>query len=138
MRKNLIDLARSRLGEPYVLGAKVPKHDPDWHGPWDCAEFASWLVFQCTGKLIGVRKGEAYTGFWQDDCRRGIVRVISVADAAKTPGCFLLRYPNKRVPGHIALVSGPNTTVEAHSTKRGVCQAKVLGRRWDCGINIKI
>lgn len=133
----LIALAESRLGERYVLGAKVPKDDPNWHGPWDCAEFASWLVFQCTGRRIGIRDGDAYTGFWKEDLARGLAKEVSVDFASRTPGCFLLRYPRASTAGHIVLVVGSNQTIEAHSAKRGVCRSKALGRRWDCGVRVK-
>jgi N-acetylmuramoyl-L-alanine amidase len=41
----LLALAETRIGEKYV-NVQVPKDNPKWHGPWDCAEFASWLVYQ--------------------------------------------------------------------------------------------
>src|SRR5438874_10761443 len=44
-------LFRSHIGEPYVLGSLAPKNNPTWKGPWDCAEFASWLVFQAADVL---------------------------------------------------------------------------------------
>ncbi len=130
------ELAQSRLGERYVLGAKVPKDDPNWHGPWDCAEFASWLVFQAYGKLVGVRNGDAYTGFWWADAQAGRARKLSVDEAKGRPCTFLLRIPRQGVTGHIALVTGPNQTIEAHSARRGVCKGVIVGRRWDCGVAV--
>lgn len=131
------ELAQSRLGERYVLGAKVPKTDPNWHGPWDCAEFASWLVFQALGKLIGVRNGDAYTGFWWADVQAGRVRKVSVDEANGRPSTFLLRSPRRGIAGHIALVTGPNETIEAHSARLGVCKGVIVGRRWDCGVAVE-
>ena len=46
----LLALAETRIGEKYV-NVQVPKDNRHWRGPWDCAEFASWLVYQATGKL---------------------------------------------------------------------------------------
>jgi hypothetical protein len=48
----LLALAETRLGEKYV-NVQVPKDNRNWHGPWDCAEFASWLVISGVGKLYG-------------------------------------------------------------------------------------
>ena len=80
----LIRLARRHLGEQYILGAKVPKNNASWRGPWDCAEFTSWCAFQLTGQLFGCRPGsaapdiaDAYTGFWMDDAR-ATGRIVTV------------------------------------------------------------
>ena len=48
----LLDLARRHIGEEYQ-NVRVPKNNANWRGPWDCAEFMSWLVFQCAGFLYG-------------------------------------------------------------------------------------
>ena len=56
------DLVRKLLphsGEKYVLGAVVPKEHSDWVGPWDCAEFVAWGIYQVSGRLIGCRAGRA-------------------------------------------------------------------------------
>ena len=42
---DLLRLAATRIGQKY-LNVLVPKDNPNWSGPWDCAEFASWVVFQ--------------------------------------------------------------------------------------------
>jgi len=44
--QTVLRIASQHLGEKYLLGTPVPKDNPDWDGPWDCAEFASWLIFQ--------------------------------------------------------------------------------------------
>ena len=49
---DLLALAESRIREKYV-NVLVPKDNPNWHGPWDCAEFASWAVYQKVSKLYG-------------------------------------------------------------------------------------
>jgi hypothetical protein len=72
----LLRRAREHIGEKYV-NVLVPKDDPDWHGPWDCAEFMSWLVYQETGRLYGCLddnappgRADAYTGAWKTDVVR--------------------------------------------------------------------
>lgn len=138
--QSLLRLARSHVGEQYVLGAKVPKGNPDWRGPWDCAEFTSWCVYQTTGKLFGCKPtsrgpdvADAYTGWWMDDARR-LGRTISVAEAVATPGAFLLRVAEGNTVGHVVISAGGGRTIEAHSSKRGVIEGKADGRRWHTGV----
>lgn len=142
--QQLLDLARAHIGEPYVWGAFAPKNDTNWVGPWDCAELGSWLTYQIAGILYGVRsptadpadrvQADAYTGYWMRDARtRGLA--IPVAEAMFMPGAFLLRSPAER-RGHIAVSDGLGGTVEAHSTKRGVCASIVHGRVWTTGVLI--
>lgn len=138
----MLALARTRIGEKYV-NFLVPKNDPNWHGPWDCAEFMSWLVYQTGAVLYGCiddaqdpATADAYTGAWQRDAGRKGTR-IDAATAAATPGAMLLRYPP--VPGtmgHIVLCDGTGGTVEAKGSRWGVCADKVSGRRWDIGVLI--
>lgn len=132
----LISVAKTRLGAKYVLGAKANYDDPNFQGPFDCAEFVSWVVKQITGDLYGVRKGDAYTGFWADDANGKIVKKITVDEAVKTKGAILLRVPLNGIIGHIVFSQGDGKTVEAHSTKMGVIESVATGRRWDYGILI--
>lgn len=137
---DLLSLARTRVGEKYV-NVQVPKDDPNYHGPWDCAEFASWLVYQVSGLLYGCidnnaapAKADAYTGAWKRDAQ-SIGRAVSVQQAAGTPGAFLLRYPpSSGAMGHIVISDGKGGTVEAMGTAYGVTAGKVSGRRWDTGV----
>ena len=95
--QQLVDLGKTRIGEPYIFGALAPKDNSNYHGPWDCAEFASWLVFQTSGKLYGCEnnvgnpaKANAFTGFFNRDSQNlGII--ISIEKACSTPGAFLFR-----------------------------------------------
>ena len=137
----ILALARTRIGEPYTFGASVPKNDSDWRGPWDCAEFASWLVYQTTRTLYGCAvtsheiapaQADAYTGYWARDARLKGTR-IPIADAMRIPGAFLLRVPGER-RGHIAVSDGLGGTVEAHSARRGVCEDTARGRLWTTGV----
>ena len=138
--EQLVRLARKHVGERYILGARAPKDNPRWTGPWDCAEFASWLVFQTAQLLYGCdddngdpAAADAYTGFWERDAlSRG--QRISIADAAATPGAAVLRVPRAGAIGHVVISDGAGGTVEAHSTKRGVIASTLSERRWDMGI----
>ena len=138
--EKLVEAALKHLVEEYVLGAVVPKDDPAWDGPWDCAEFVSWCVFQTAGVLYGCDNdrgnpatADAYTGFWGRDAR-SIGRQISVAAAAGIPGAAVLRLGPKM--GHVVISDGQGGTVEAHSTQTGVIRHTLSNRRWDMGILI--
>lgn len=136
----IVALAKTRIGEKYV-NVLVPKDDPNWHGPWDCAEFASWLVYQVAGVIYGCTNdndpphtADAYTGAWKTDAQtKG--KMVSVAEAAGTPGAFLLRYPPAPGEmGHIVVCDGQGGTIEAAGTAKGIVAGKVNGRRWDTGV----
>lgn len=135
----LLALASGHVNETYVFGARVPKNNPSWTGPWDCAEFASWCLFQATGKLFGcdqnadANTADAFTGFWRRDAEAAGCVVPTVV-AKSTPGAFLLRFPATTLVGHIAISDGKGGTVEAHSSTAGVIRGKVDGRRWDVGV----
>jgi len=136
--ERIVEAALEHLGERYVLGAIAPKNDPAWDGPWDCAEFASWCVYQTARILYGCHNNhgnpataDAYTGFWGRDAR-SLGRQISVAEAARLPGAAVLRLGAKM--GHIVISDGRGGTVEAHSSKTGVIRHTLNGRRWDLGI----
>ncbi len=136
----LVRLARKHLGEKYVLGALAPKNNSQWKGPWDCAEFVSWLVFQSTGRLYGCNNddgnpsaADAFTGFWARDAR-SLGKIISIEQAARTPGAAVLRIPKPGAIGHIAVSDGKGGTVEAHSSARGVITHTLSDRRWDMSI----
>jgi N-acetylmuramoyl-L-alanine amidase len=123
-----------------VLGTLVPKNYPDYDGPWDCAEFASYLVYQLTGRLYGCANNagnpagaDAYSGFWGRDARI-VGKDVDVATAARTPGAVLLRLAANEIIGHVVICDGIGGTVEAHSTRTGVIPNVVSGRRWDKGV----
>lgn len=138
----LVRRAREHLGEEY-RHVVAPKNDPDWDGPWDCAEFISWLVYQETGVLYGCEgdgadpaTADAYTGAWKRDLDRFGLRV-SVEQAAGTVGGILLRYPpGSGGMGHIVLCDGKGGTIEAKGRRYGVVADTVQGRHWDAGILI--
>lgn len=134
----VLALAAAHIGQSYVLGQLVPKNRVDWAGPWDCSEFCSWLVYQTTGKLYGCAfdtadpaTAKAFTGYWRDDAYK-LGKVISIEDARRTPGAFLLRVPT--TIGHIVVSDGKGGTVEAMGRAWGVRRGPVSGRVWDFGI----
>lgn len=138
--QELLRLAREHIGERYVLGILAPKDNPSWKGPWDCAEFASWLVFQVARKLYGCEHddedpatADAYTGYWARDAK-SLGQIVSIEQAASTPGAAVLRIPQANAIGHIVISDGVGGTVEAHSTATGVVASTLSGRRWDKGI----
>jgi len=136
----LLRRAREHIGEQYEF-TQVPKDNPNWKGPWDCAEFISWLVYQEAGILYGCldnnvkpSEADAYSGGWRTDVERRGVRV-SVEKAAATVGGIVLRYPGAGM-GHVALCDGNGGTVEAKCHKDGVVAGTVHGRTWHTGILI--
>ncbi len=138
----IVALAAAHVGESYHLGVFVPKDNARWTGPWDCAEFASWLVFQVSSTLYGCQHDNgdpstavAYTGYWTRDAR-SIGHLISLDDAAATPGAFVLRIPPPGSIGHVVVSDGARGTLEAHSSKDGVIRSTLANRRWDLGVLI--
>jgi hypothetical protein len=140
--RGLLERALPHIGEPYE-NVLVPKNNPNWHGPWDCAEFMSWLVFQESGILYGCTNdhanpatADAYTGAWRDDSAT-LGKRVSVDEAAATVGAILLRYPPQAgTMGHVVLCDGTGGTVEAMDHQHGVARGTVHNRRWDTGVLI--
>ncbi len=138
--QDLLDLGNTRKGESYSLGIQVPKNNLNWHGPWDCAEFVSWLVFQVIGKLYGCEndsgdpgKADSFTGWWKKDAE-ALGTIITLEQAAATPGAAVLRVAAAGNLGHIVLSDGLGGTIEAHSKADGVINSVLHNRRWDYGI----
>ena len=122
------------IGERYVFGAAVPKQNPNWVGPWDCAEFVAWGIYQISGRLVGCRTGRAPNGRWYDNAYTGyfaadlpaVATQVTAEEAADTIGAIALRSPGS--PGHIAVSRGGNRTIEAMDTAHGVASGQLLGR----------
>jgi N-acetylmuramoyl-L-alanine amidase len=136
----MAELGLQHQGEKYQFGALVPKNYKDYTGPWDCAEFASWLVYQVSGRLYGCANNDgdpagadAYSGFWGRDAEK-IGKKISVQEAQRTHGAIVVRLAAKGIIGHVVVSLGDGRTVEAHSTKTGVIVSNFQGRRWDFGV----
>lgn len=138
--EKILQTAGKHIGEKYVLGALAPKNNSKWDGPWDCAEFTSWCVFQAAEMLYGCgnnggnpASADAFTGFWHRDSKQ-LGKRVNVKIAAQTPGEMVLRFPQPGLLGHIAISDGKGGTVEAHSRNRGVIKSQISGRRWDTGV----
>jgi peptidoglycan hydrolase-like protein with peptidoglycan-binding domain len=122
----IIDVGSSRIGQKYILGANVPLNNPNWNGPWDCAEFASWCVFQAFGFIFGantqtnLEKAEPFSGFWADEAIKS-GRVIPWEQALKIEGAVLIRKPAPGKIGHVAFCLGDGRrTLEARGKDFGV------------------
>src|SRR6185369_10371990 len=137
--QDIFDLAIRHVGEPYILGARAPMANAAWKGPWDCAEFASWCLFQATGVLFGVMPrnnpvtADAFSGFWIDQAIEANA-VVPVELAARTVGAFVVRKPAPGKIGHIVFSDGRGGTVEAHGRADGVIRSTLANRRWDIGV----
>ena len=101
-RTELLHLVETRLGEKCV-NVLVPKDNPNWHGPWNCAELVSWLVYQKLHALYGCIDNygnpattEAYSGAWAQDASTGILLATDQATANKEAGVVLVRQPLSR------------------------------------------
>jgi len=147
--EKILDIAKRHLGQPYE-NIRIRYDDPNWKGPFDCAEYASYCAWHAYGILYGARidagsgevplgkNVEAWTNYWKADAHgKGII--VSVNEALETAGAFLLRYPpgDGRM-GHIAICLGNGKDVyEAYSGKRGVIKNSAKGRRtWNIGIKL--
>ena len=108
----VLKLSRKHVGEKYVLGIVAPKSNFQWRGPWDCAEFASWLIFQAAGFLYGCSRNDAdpavadaFTGFWARDAG-ALGQRVGVDRAARTFGAAVLRIAQPGAIGHIVISDG--------------------------------
>ncbi|MDB5229678.1 MAG: hypothetical protein JWN76_483 [Chitinophagaceae bacterium] len=140
--KQLLQLANQHKGEKYVFGTLVPKNASQWKGPWDCAEFVSWVVYQLSTQLYGCvndngnpASADSYTGYWKRDADQ-LGKIITVEEAAQTQGAAILRCAANGVIGHIVISDGKGGTIEANSTRTGVINSVVSRRRWDIGVLI--
>jgi len=138
--KKALELAAQHIGEQYIFGALAPKNNAQWRGPWDCAEFVSWCVFQageilygCHSNTANPASADAYTGYWGRDAEQ-LGRKISVTEAAGIPGAVVLRIPRGNANGHIVLSDGTGGTIEAMSPTQKVRRHTLTNRRWDTGI----
>ncbi len=121
--RDFVNLLLPHRGEKYVFGALARKEDANYHGPWDCAEFVSWGIYQAAGEYVGCRgkKHDAYTGYFSDDLPK-FGTEITEDWANSLIGAICLRPPGdlgKKV-GHIAVCEGGGLTIEAMDTKHGV------------------
>lgn len=128
---DLVQRALRHLGEAYQLGAAADLEDPDYGGPWDCADFVSWCVYQTFGVKLGLTSaGHPYSGVWihwaEDPAHS-----VPLEQAYQTPGAILVRRPHHYGAGHVAISDGEGGTIEARGARYGVVRAKGRGRIWD-------
>ncbi|RYH09193.1 cell wall hydrolase [Tropicimonas sp. IMCC6043] len=138
----ILDIARRHIGQRYAFSPTPDYDDPNWSGPFDCAEYASYCAWRAYRIPYGVNRDpqkrfNSYSGYWQRDAvDRGLK--IAWRDALQIPGAILLRFPPRGSPppyGHVAISLGNGgDTYEAHGRARGVCQHNALNRSWDCAV----
>ncbi len=123
-RRDILQKARTRLGDAYVFGALTPVGAPDPR-VFDCSKLASWAVYQAAKLIYGADNDagnprEVYGGtiYWNRDARSH-GRIVSLEEAAASPGAAVLRLATASRCGHIVISDGLGGTVEAHSTAAG-------------------
>ncbi|MFG1420296.1 peptidoglycan-binding domain-containing protein [Roseixanthobacter liquoris] len=138
--QDVIDIGKTRVGQKYVWGARVPLNNPNWAGPWDCAEFTSWCAYQAYGRIYGagttrsLSEADPYSGYWYAEARKAGT-AISRQEALKIPGAALIRAPGPGKTGHVAFAMGDNDrTLEARGAAYGVgIFDRAATRPWSIG-----
>ncbi len=135
----LLLLAGQHLGEAAGCGVTVPKDNPRWRGPWDAAEFVTWVVCRCTGRLHGCGNHSVHPSMarasaqaWFDDIALGTLASVDRVEANTVAGVVLVRLPPwpEHGGGQVALSDGQGGTVEVLGRSRGVARGRVEGRLW--------
>lgn len=134
--KAIVEIAKKHIGEKFVLGSRAKYTDVNYKGPWDCAEFGTWCVYQVSGHIYGAfgknpLTADAYTGEWMRQALQDGA-TINIAEAAKIPGAILVRHSGRN--GHVAISNGNNGTIEAMGSRWGVREGKIFGRKWNFGV----
>jgi hypothetical protein len=138
--QDAIDIGSTRVGQEYVFGAVVPLDNPNWKGPWDCAEFTSWVAFQAHGLVYGagnpkkLSQAQPFSGHWFTEAKKSAT-VITPKAALKIPGAALIRQPTPGLIGHVAFAIGDgDRTLEARGKAFGVGIFKgAANRNWSIG-----
>lgn len=140
--ENIIDIARPHLNEKYVFGARAQLTNPNYKGPWDCAEFATWCAYQAYDLVFGAsnknpRKANPYSGQWYIDGKNENA-LIAAEEALQTPGAIVGRRPNTMdiEVGHVAISLGGGKTIEARGRRYGVVTVDSMNRPWNFGVLI--
>lgn len=138
---DILEKAKTRLGDSYRFGALTPVGAPDPR-VFDCSKLSSWAVYQAAQIIYGADHDDGnplkvYGGtiYWNRDAR-SVGSIVSLDEAAATPGAAVLRLATASLCGHIVISDGLGGTVEAHSTATGVITSTLHGRRWDLGIMV--
>jgi peptidoglycan hydrolase-like protein with peptidoglycan-binding domain len=140
--EDIIEIARPHLGEKYVFGARAQLTNPNYRGPWDCAEFATWCAYQAYDLVFGAsnknpRKADPYSGQWYVDGKNENA-LIAAEEALQTPGAIIGRRPNSMdiEVGHVAISLGGGQTIEARGKRYGVVTVDSANRPWNFGVLI--
>lgn len=140
----ILDIAKRHLGQPYEFTPTPNYGDPDWKGPFDCAEYVSYCAYRAYEIPYGVvpdpaNRFNSYSGYWQRDAEKAGIK-ISWRDALHIPGALLVRYPPGNEPppyGHVAISLGNGgDTYEARGKQYGVVKHTAIGRSWNTGVLI--
>ena len=112
--KDVLDVGLTKVGQTYDLKANISLNDPYAKEPWDCAEFASWCVYQAyEGMRFGfapvkdIAYAEPFSGSWYAQALKH-AKIISIKDALAIPGAVLLRKAGLGGTefGHVAFCMG--------------------------------
>ena len=95
----VVEVARTQLGKPYLLGAKWDIHNKNPTGPIDCSGFVRWCYFQ--GASILIEDG-SYDQFG-----------LTMAAINPIPGDLgFFRHPDG-VIHHVGLIADDENVIEA-------------------------
>ena len=140
--QDILTLAKQHIGQQHIFGAFIPKNNGDWKGPWNSAEFVSWCIYQTSEKIYGCDdnslppdRARASTRYFMRDAQE-TGEIISIGEAAATPGALLLRIPISGRSGMIAISDGEGGTIESSSSQTGINRGMINGRRWDFGLKL--
>ena len=118
----------AHMGEAYE-NVLVPKNNANWRGPWDCAEFMSWLVYQEGGFLYGcIDDGgnpatiEAYTGAWVRIPQPGANASPSIRRPARSAASCSATRPHRARWGTSRSATGPAGRSRPKATPLALCR----------------
>lgn len=126
----LVNLALTQDGDPYIFGFEVDLDDPD-PPAFDCSEFVQWLC-----RRLQVRPTMPDGSWHQATHCRDNGTLIPVSQAITTAGALLFRFSSDPYTGnrprsaHVAISQGDGTTIEARSTRYGLGQFTAASRGW--------
>lgn len=123
-----LEAARAQAGDDYVFGAETSMSDAD-PGAFDCSELVQWAAAQAGVEVVDGASNQYLTAKQQG-------HLISVDEAARTPGALLFSFSTEPQPGggrpsqaHVAISLGNGSTIEARGSAYGVGEFGV-GRRF--------
>lgn len=117
--RDLVAVAMTRIGTPYVYGAEASWSDPK-PAAFDCSELVEWAC-----RRLGVAFPDGSRN--QYDACRAAGTIIDLRDAYRTVGALLFRMKGAT---HVAISRGDTTTIEARGQRFGVNTFPAGGRGW--------